>query len=335
MNNRRPRRRETEGFGLSFLDVISGGFGAVVMLLVLVKTAEPTIVEERAQGLESRAAQLQAQLAQLEQRVGALDPELAAARERRARARRQLARLEEAAAAADARRAETRRELDAAAVIEQRLAEAKQTLTEEMERLYAEGYRRTDSAIGGIPVDSEYIIFIIDTSGSMQRYAWSTLVQKFVETLDVYPEVKGLQVMSDMGNYMFTQYRGQWIPDTPARREVIIERLRTWHPFSNSSPVEGIVQAIRTFYEEDKRISIYVFGDEFTGGSVDAVVREVRRINRKDASGNPRVRIHGVGFPTQFRIRNAVGVTGVRFAALMRTLAHENGGTFVGLPAAR
>ena len=26
--------------------------------------------------------------------------------------------------------------------------------------------------VGGIPVDSEYVIFVIDTSGSMQRYAW-------------------------------------------------------------------------------------------------------------------------------------------------------------------
>ena len=28
--------------------------------------------------------------------------------------------------------------------------------------------------VGGIPVDSEYIIFIIDTSGSMKNYAWTT-----------------------------------------------------------------------------------------------------------------------------------------------------------------
>ena len=32
--------------------------------------------------------------------------------------------------------------------------------------------RPADNLVGGIPVDSEYIIFVIDTSGSMQTYAW-------------------------------------------------------------------------------------------------------------------------------------------------------------------
>ena len=35
------------------------------------------------------------------------------------------------------------------------------------------------------------------------------------DTLNVYPEVKGIQIMNDMGDYMFASYRGQWIPDTP------------------------------------------------------------------------------------------------------------------------
>jgi hypothetical protein len=38
-------------------------------------------------------------------------------------------------------------------------------------------------------VDSEYIIFIIDTSGSMQQYNWDRVQQKLDETLDVYPQV--------------------------------------------------------------------------------------------------------------------------------------------------
>lgn len=328
------RRSETEIFGLSFLDVISAGFGAIVMLLLLTKTAEPTIVKERGQGLEALALQLQAQLPAVEERIQNLEAQLAKQRSRQEEASRRLAQMEQAVAAVRAARAETELETEAAATIEQRLAEAKQTLTEEMKRLYGAGYRRVGTTIGGIPVDSEFIIFVIDTSGSMQRFAWSAMIDKMAETLDIYPEVKGLQVMSDMGDYMFPQYRSEWIPDTPARRRAVLERLRTWHPFSNSSPVEGIVAAIRTFHAEDKRISIYVLGDEFTGPSIESVIQTVARINPKDADGNPRVRIHGVGFPTQFT-NNGIGITGIRFATLMRALTRDNGGTFVALHSSR
>ena len=118
---------------------------------------------------------------------------------------------------------------------------------------------------------------------------------------------------------------------TPARRKAILQRLTTWNPFSNSSPVEGITQAIRAFYAADKKISLYVFGDEYSTGTIDQVVREVDRINRADASGTRRVRIHAVGFPVQFSRPEPQQVTGIRFAALMRILSERNGGTFVGL----
>ena len=72
------------------------------------------------------------------------------------------------------------------------------------------------------------------------------------------------------------------------------------------------------------------FGDDFTGGAIDPVLKRVRRINSRDARGNPRVRIHAVGFPTQYAGRGVTG-TGVRFANLMRILCNQNGGTFVGL----
>jgi hypothetical protein len=39
-------------------------------------------------------------------------------------------------------------------------------------------------------------------------------------------------------------------------------------------------RTIRTFSAPDKKISIYVFGDEFTGKSIDEVVNTVDRLNR-------------------------------------------------------
>ena len=98
-----------------------------------------------------------------------------------------------------------------------------------MQRLLANVASPENNAIGGVPVDSEYIIFLIDTSGSMYNTPgnWNTMLEVIDNTLDVYPEVKGIQVMNDMGDYMFNTYRGEWIPDTPGRRQQIIQTLRT------------------------------------------------------------------------------------------------------------
>ena len=81
-----------------------------------------------------------------------------------------------------------------------------QTLTKEMKNLLSEKKHKElnkDAVIGGIPVDSEYIVFVIDTSGSMVAVSWPTVIKKVKEVLSVYPNVKGIQVVNDMGNYMF------------------------------------------------------------------------------------------------------------------------------------
>jgi hypothetical protein len=71
-----------------------------------------------------------------------------------------------------------------------------------------------------------------------------------------------------------------------------------------------------------------VFGDEFTGSSIDSVVKGVDIINREDATGERRVRIHAIGFPVR---PDAPQYTSIRFATLMRILCQRNGGSFVGL----
>jgi hypothetical protein len=213
----------------------------------------------------------------------------------------------------------------------EQLQSALQTLNEEMRRHQAMAPpRRTDSPIGGVPVDSEYVIFIIDTSGSMQQFAWQAVRQKMREILEIYPQVKGIQVMNDMGEYMFSQYGGRWIRDTPARRRAILQRLASWMPFSNSSPVEGVTAAIKRFHAPDKKISIYILGDDFSRGSIQDVVDTIDHINRSLRDGSRRVRIHAVGFPVLFGQPGA-DLNVARFAALMRSLAEHNDGSFVGL----
>ncbi|MGB5606176.1 MAG: VWA domain-containing protein, partial [Gammaproteobacteria bacterium] len=291
---RRQTRRSIDIFNLSFLDVVSCGFGAIILLLMIVKISEPHVIEQLAVDLSGLVAQLEAELHEIRGETVVLNRELTARQEQLSAQREKLARLQGDISAIRGQYATTRNEHDTQTIIEGQLASAKQDLTEEMKRLLGSGYQRKKLAatIGGVPVDSEYIIFIIDTSGSMQQNAWPLVLKKVTEVLDIYPQVKGIQVMNDMGDYMFSQYQGKWIPDTPARRKAIITRLSGWTPFSNSSPVEGIEAAIRRFHAQDKRISLYVFGDDFARGSIQAVVDAVAQLNRANKSGKRRVRIH-------------------------------------------
>ncbi len=327
------RREELSVFSLSFLDAICCGFGAIVLLLVLTKIGEPRAIETAREDLDAMVARLEAELYEIRGDTVIFERQLTTREEQLSDERAGVARLRGDLEEIEGEFAAGRQLSEVSEIVEGRLLAAQQELTEEMKRLQDRRSKQPpdETIVGGIPVDSEYIIFIIDTSGSMKNYAWPAVVRKMSEVLDAYPKVKGLQVMNDMGQYMYSHYAGKWIPDTPGRRRAVKERLASWNAFSNSSPVEGITAAIRTFARGNHRISIYVFGDEFSGGSIDQVVRTVDRINAPAADGLRPVRIHAIGFPTVFQVATAPDSTGVKFATLMRILCRRNGGTFVAL----
>ena len=321
------KRRDMETFNLSFLDVVCCGFGAVILLLVITKIYEPVTIQKSQE-------ELQKLIVTLEQELNLIQGESTVLNQTLTEVREQLSENDEQKNRLTGDLSELQGEFTASkALADEKTAEmsgllsAKQSMTEIMRRLLKDYRPKDETTVGGIPVDSEYIIFVIDTSGSMYQGPWNLVIQKITETLAVYPKLKGIQVLNDEGEYMFSSYAGRWIPDSPSIRKNITSRLQYWNPYSDSSPVEGITEAINTFYDRDKKISIYVFGDDFPRGSVEAVCRYVARINKADRFGNRLVRIHGIGFPTQIGTAN-----GAKFAHLMRKLSEQNGGTFVALP---
>ncbi len=328
------RRRHIEAFSLSFLDVISCGFGAIILLLVLSKIYEPVIIEKTQEDLEALIALLQQELFEIRGETVVLNRDLVSLREQTSTTKVTLARLQGELDTVQGQYDVTLDDSAEAVIDEGDLEAARQTLTAEMMRLRPYYNRPDDDAVAGIPVDSEYIIFVIDTSGSMQQYNWGRVQRKLTETLEVYPKVKGIQIMNDNGKYMFEQYAGKWIPDTPGRRQAISNTMRTWAPFSDSNPVDGIMYAIDTFWSPDKKISIYVFGDDFGGKSAEPVVRAIAQKNRIQPDGSQMVRIHAVGFPLFQFGGGRVPKETQKFAALMRVLCERNGGTFVGLTGA-
>jgi hypothetical protein len=323
------RRRSVEVFSLSFLDCICCGFGAIILLLVLTDYARPARIEESRINLQAQLRNLQQQLQIIRGESDDLERQLQGRVEMLQRERQKLEKLSGDLSSIQGQYTASKQEAAVTNTVEAELVGAKQKLSAEMLRLLKDRANRpATEAIAGIPIDSEYVIFVIDTSSSMTTNHWDENLAIIDEILGMYPHVKGLQVMNDQGTYMFNGTKGRWLEDTPAQRNEIRARAKRWHAFSQSNPVPGMEEAIRTYWSADSRVSVFVLGDEFTGDSMQAALDSIGRLNKPDANGRRAVRIHAIGFP------EGAGMspfTNIQFSALMRLVTEQNNGTFVGL----
>lgn len=315
----RKRKREFDIFNLSFLDIISCGFGAVVMLILIAKPQDDIAIagKNQVQDLLRNLLGLENSVTEIKQ---SLDAQLARAEELRT-GNASLAQLS-ASLKAEAEKQKRAREdlegsLEGLSLVESTLKQAS-TPTPKPTR-----NNERDEEVGGIPVDSDYVVFIVDTSGSMQQI-WRRVSAQVINVLNIHPEVKGFQILNDMGKSIISGYEGKWMPDTPARRNSVIKLFNSWSDYSNSSPVEGIEVALQRYAKPDITTSIYVFGDDYTGSSYDPVIERLTKQNSLPGSGQRRAKIHGVGF-------YSMGTTD-HFGILMRELTKRNGGTYLALP---
>ena len=153
---------------------------------------------------------------------------------------------------------------------------------------------------------------------------WNRVTQEIINILTIHPQVKGFQILDDQGRAILAGYGGRWIPDIPFRRKSVMKLFKGWQSASNSSPVEGVLAAMKKYKKRGHTIAIYVFGDDYTGDSYDSVIANITKKNTIQKDGKRLAKIHAVGFPSQY--------TTDRFAILMRELTKQNGGTFIALP---
>ena len=177
----------------------------------------------------------------------------------------------------------------------------------------------------GIPVDSDHVAIVLDTSGSMMPL-WQNVMSEMSNVLSQYPQLKGFQVLSDQGEYLHPKTRGNWIPDTPANRRTALRKMITWRAYSASNPAPGILQAVRDLYAPGRRMAVFVFGDDYQGLEFDALIDRVDRGVRRQGAADE-LRIHAVGFSNLNSASH-----GANFAMLMRALTERHGGAFLALP---
>jgi hypothetical protein len=320
----RRRRRETEVFSLSFLDCICCGFGAIILLLVLTEVRQPVVLEKTEQNLGGQVEKLEKAIFEIRGETDILNRELKGRIEQTSEEKSRLARLAGDLTDTQGKYQASKKDAEFNNLLQQQLVATYQRLNEAQRKLLANYKRPATAPMAGIPADSEYIVFVIDTSGSMQENHWEDMKAHMRQILDLYPKVRGIQVMDDEGAYLFPSTAARWMTDSPERRKVVLDTLEHWVTYSNSSPTEGIVQALDDFWSADKRVSIYYLGDDFTGPSIQEALDQINRLNK-----DHRVRIHALGFPMP---PGESDETARRYAELMRLVCEQNGGAFVGLP---
>ena len=314
----KKRNKDDSLSSMSYLDTITCGFGAILLLLIVVNP-EPVEIQQpqEAPNLESQIESALATISNLRERLDAiLNSQNKAGGDSVSDA--EISRIERSIRSASL-------ELDDLLAENQGLELAKESLKQSTIRQTTQPEKR-DLEVGGIPVDSEYVIFVVDTSGSMQTI-WGTVMDTMSKILDIHPKVAGFQVLNDNGAYLLDGFSRRWIPDTSVARKNIKNVLSSWTAFSNSNPVEGLEIALRTYASKENRISIYILGDEFTGNSYDQVINTLATLNTDRTNGKIRVRVHSIGFTNP-----AVVISNRQYATLMRAVAEKNRGAFLGLP---
>ncbi|ODB35619.1 hypothetical protein BB427_03185 [Pseudoalteromonas sp. BMB] len=306
-------RAPIEVFNLAFLDIISCAFGAVVMLILLAKNGEEGEHNDASQVSELIQAITKAE-AQVSELQGALSDKELQLMQAKANSASNAEQAEALQASIARAQNNVQKLTDAASGLEDVREQQKRAA------IQANEVKERDEEVGGIPVDSEYVIFIVDTSGSMKRI-WNKVMSTMNEVLNNHPEVKGFQVMSDNGEYLISSSKGSWRKDGQRQRASILDAMRKWHGSSSSSPAEGIEEALSRYGQKTDSLALYVFGDEFSGGSYDSTLEKLNKLNTNKRTGEKIARIHAIGFNSGYSFE--------KFATLMTAVARDNNGTFM------
>ena len=311
------KRGKIDPFSIAFLDIISCGFGAVVVLILIFRfdplekiASAPSLQEDTTAAFNNLLAE--ARLTQKSDQAKVVLNKLAAIEKNQIVVQQKLERT----------LVELRQSVAAEKFIGRQKKQKLKSLMHEIERVRNAGAKtsapsKPDEEVGGIIVDRDYVVFIVDTSGSMLEI-WGRVAARMTQILGQHPKVKGFQIMNDNGNYLVSSYEKRWISDTPKMRGHILKLFKLWRSTSNSSPTEGLFRALTDFKSQTANMSIYVLGDDYSGSDFDGVIDKVRLLNRGGA------RINAINFISRRASTD-------RFSILMREIALDNQGTLITL----
>lgn len=314
------KRKNTELFSMSFLDIMSCGFGAIVLILLIsqFKTSEvinDVIPKVNLVELEKSLKKLKEENSNLETKLNVISTEEMDANEK------------------------LRKSLS----VSESLMNIVTVTAQENKKMSQEvNTRKSDSKnvkldianAGGLNVESDYIVFVIDNSGSMEEWGpWSTVISEISKIIDAFPNLKGFQVLNDQGRKMVSSSE-KWIEDTLSNRKLMKQSIRTFRGTSRSNPIDGLRIALTRYANGIDKVGIFVVGDDISlqqGERIEDYYNEIQNLNI--VNNKIKARINGVAFLTA---RNATGqyldqaeAMNINFLNFINELAYENMGSVI------
>ena len=314
------KRKSTEIFSMSFLDIMSCGFGAIVLILLISQfktsdTTEKEIPRVSLSALEETLLDLKKENSNLEINLNEIS-------------KKELS---------------INNKLENTVNLSKSLISSVQKSSNENRKISENILnRKTDIKnvkldivnAGGLNVESDYIVFVIDNSGSMQDWGpWSTVINEISKIIDAFPNLKGFQVLNDQGRKMM-QNSDKWIDDTLSNRKLMKQSIKNFNGTSRSNPIDGLRIALTRYANGIDKVGIFVIGDDISlqeGERIENYYREIQKLNM--INNKIKARINGIAFLTA---RNAskdyldiAESMNINFLNFINELAYENMGSVV------
>ncbi|MDA8933758.1 hypothetical protein N9H52_01825 [Gammaproteobacteria bacterium] len=307
------QRKISELFSMSFLDIMACGFGALVLILLISEFQESEVkqVENNAdiflEAQEERAKKII--------KVESLDKLMSSNIEDLISTRQRLDVL--------------KMELEKKSLISAKLNDLASDTDFQIskQRLNSLSAPMEQKEASGIKLDSRYLVFIIDTSGSMEP--WVKIVQEIDNLIQTFPDLEGYMVMNDNGSIF---HGGDpWLNPTKINRSASIGILRANRAKygSLSNPIVGLKKVIRVWGDKYKDLGVFIMGDDILDQTsrIETISQEVLKLNT-DLSGKTKVRVNAVGFLTS-RANISQQQGNKNYLMLMRELTEQSGGAMV------
>ena len=309
-------KKTTEVFSMSFLDIMACGFGALVLILLISEFNEIEIIENKY--TFDLFLTKQDEVVTKTNQLNDVDREL-------------TSKIKNLISIQD--------ELDKVKSNLKNRANVVQSLTELSQLKQSQIIVKNEDqkepieqvVASGIRIDSRYLIFIIDNSGSMVEGApWSRVVKEIETIIMTFPSLEGFMIMNDTGKTIVGG--GNWVKPTKANRIGAVNKLKRVNAMTNSNPIPAIEKSINIYGRKYDDVGIFIIGDDIRESkNVDSRLLEINRINTK-SDGSKYVRINALGFLTSRRL-NVQGYAfeddNNKYLTLMRELTEQNGGTLV------
>ena len=275
-------KKTTEVFSMSFLDIMACGFGALVLILLISEFNEIEIIENK------YTADLfltkQDEVVTKSNQLNDVDRELTSKIKNLISIQDELDKVKS--------------NLNNRANVVQSLTELSQLKQSQIIVKNEDQKEPIEQVVAsGIRIDSRYLIFIIDNSGSMVEGApWSRVVKEIETIIMTFPSLEGFMIMNDTGKTIVGG--GNWVKPTKANRIDAVNKLKRVNAMTNSNPIPAIEKSINIYGRKYDDVGIFIIGDDIRESkNVDSRLLEINRINTK-SDGSKYVRINALGFLT-------------------------------------